>query len=356
MPLYFFYLSKLYVKNLLGILLGLSFAFAVIDYFQHFQKLDVAGNYQILYIFYVWQDALGLLYPLAIMFALIMSNISLVKHNTLSALLAFGFSKRRLVVPFIGIAFLIYLIFLLLHSTEFSYARQKAEQLLKNEIQMYNVNDLFFKYEDTFVYIKKLDPIAKRLDEITIFKVEGSQVRYTIHASVAYFDGEWWDAQDATLKTHIYRDNQLQRFEVEHKKSIKTLQGYKPKIIESLHEGKKLNILDAFYTWKLLREQHINTDKIRSAFYEKTVTPLFSIILLLIWFYKLPSHARMTNMSANIALALGSVIVVWGTLFGLARIGYNGTVLPEVAFVLPIVLLSLYAVYTLQLKKRVFKQ
>ncbi|MDQ7084773.1 MAG: hypothetical protein Q9M36_07495 [Sulfurovum sp.] len=67
--LYFVYLAKHYLKNVLAILFGLSFAFAAIDYFQHAQKLSISGSYKILYIYYMWQQALGLLYPLAIVFA-----------------------------------------------------------------------------------------------------------------------------------------------------------------------------------------------------------------------------------------------------------------------------------------------
>jgi len=73
--LYFVYLVKLYVINLIAILAGLSFAFAMIDYFQHIGQLDVAGNYKILYIFYKWQEALSMLYPLGIVFALIMTYL-----------------------------------------------------------------------------------------------------------------------------------------------------------------------------------------------------------------------------------------------------------------------------------------
>ena len=343
--LHFRYLSKLYIKNLLAILFGISFAFAAIDYFQHVQKLDVSSNYKILYIFYMWQEALGLLYPLAIVFAVIMTKLSLVKNNTMGALHAFGYNKKRLFLPMFLVASVTYAIFTFLHTTEFSYAKDKAEVLLKNELHTYDVNDLFFKYNDTFVYIKNLDPVAKKIEDITIFKVEGYQVRYTINAPTAIFDGNEWDAQNATLKTHIYKDGELEKYTIEHKKSIKTLKGYKPKIIESLYEGKALNIIDAFNTWKLLNKQNLNSDKIRAALYNKIVVPLFALALLLILFFKLPFHARMMNLGSVIALSLGATFVTWGILFGLNQMGSNGVLAPEFAAILPIVLLWVYAIY-----------
>ena len=68
-PLHFRYMVHLYIKNLLAILFGLSFSFAIIDYFQHVEDLSVTVNYKVLYVFYMWQEALGLLYPLAVVFA-----------------------------------------------------------------------------------------------------------------------------------------------------------------------------------------------------------------------------------------------------------------------------------------------
>ncbi len=343
--LHFRYISKLYIKNLLAILFGLSFAFAVIDYFQHLQKLDISSNYQILYIFYMWQEALALLYPLVIVFAVIMTKLSLVKNNTMGALHAFGYTKRRLSIPLLVVASVTYAIFTFLHTTEFSYAKDKAQSLLHNKFHVYGVNDLFFKYNDTFVYIKNLDPVKRKIEDITIFKVEGYQVRYTIHAPVALFDGNEWDAQNAILKTHIYKDGELEKYSVEHKKSIKTLQGYKPKIIESLYEGKAVNIIDAYNSWKLLSTQNMDSTKIRAALYNKTVIPIFALALLLIIFFKLPFYARMINLGSIIALSVGITFAVWGILFGLHQIGSNGVLIPELTAILPISLLLIYAFY-----------
>jgi lipopolysaccharide export system permease protein len=293
----------------------------------------------------MWQEALGLLYPLAIVFAVIMTKLTLVKNNTMGALHAFGYNKKRLFSPILAVASITYLIFTFLNTTEFSYAKDKAAILLENELNAYDVNDLFFKYNDTFVYIKKLDPVEKKIEDITIFKVEGYQVRYTIQAPIAIFDGNEWEAQNATLKTHIYKKGKLQKYSVEHRLNIKTLQGYKPKIIESLYEGKALNIIDAFNTWKLLQRQNLNSDKIRAVLYNKIIVPLFAIALLLILFFKLPFHARMINIGYVIALSLGVTFVVWGILFGLNQIGSNGVLIPEFTAILPIVLLWAYACY-----------
>jgi lipopolysaccharide export system permease protein len=345
-PKYFIYFVKHYVRNLFAILFGLSFAFAAIDYFQHIQSLDVSGNYKILYIFYMWQEALGLLYPLAIVFALLMTKLSFVKQNTMGVLHAFGYSKKQLVIPLLLVSLLTYGIFQYLNTTEFSYAKDKAKALLHNQINAYNVNNVFFKYNDTFVYMKKLDPVHKRIDDMTIFKVSGHKVLYTLHAAYALFDDTKWNAFNVLLKRHLYDDKgYLNKYAIEQKEHIETLVGYKPKIIESLYEGKALNIIDAYHTWKLLEKQHVNSDKIRSVLYEKTIVPLFAPALLLILFFKLPFHARMARLGWVTLLSLGTTFVVWGILFGLTQIGMNGVLLPEITSIIPIVLLWIYAIY-----------
>jgi len=345
LPLYFRYVAKHYFKNLIAVLFGLAFAFAAIDYFQHLRHLDTSGNQKILYIYYMWQEALGLLYPLAIVFALIMTKLSFVKQGVMGALHAFGYTKKRLVLPFLGVATLTYLVFIGLHTTSFSYAKDKAKALLEHQVDAYNVNDLFFKYNDTFVYMKKLDPIEKRLEDITIFKVTDKRVRYTIHAPYATFDHKAWQAHDAILKTHIYENEQLKRYKVEYKPTITTLRGYKPKIMESLYEGKALSLLDAYQAWKLIEAQHLDSNKVRASLYGKSIMPLFSLALLIILFFKMPYHERMMRQGIVIALSLGVTFVIWGLLFGLHQIGANGVLLPEVATILPVLLLWLYAIY-----------
>jgi len=300
----------------------------------------------------MWEQALGLLYPLAIVFALIMTKLSLIKNNTMGALHALGYGKKRLVIPILLVASMTYFLFTLLHTTEFSYAKDKANLLLKNELNSYDVNDIFFKYNDTFVYIKSLDPVEKKIEDITIFKIDNYQVKYTIHSPVALFDGKQWDAKDAVLKNHIYENGVLKKYSIEKRSNIQTLKGYKPKIIESLYEGKALNIVDAYNTLKLLDSQNLNTDKIRAVLYNKLVVPLFSIPLLIILFFKLPYHARMVKMGRVVALSLGATFIVWGILFGLNQMGLNGVLLPEMTALLPISLLWLYAFYVYFIEER----
>jgi len=343
--LYFKYLVKHYLFNLIAILMGLSLAFSIIDFFQHMKSLDTTLSNKILYIFYIWQEALRLLYPLAIIFALILTKINLVKYNNMSAFYALGYNNKILIKPFMLIAMVVYMMFAYLSTTEFSYAKEKAMAILKQRAYDYNVDDIFFKYEDTFVYMKKLYPVEKKIKDITIFKVEDKKVLYTIHAPYALFNSKSWEAKDATIKTHNYKDGKLISYTQTHKSSIETLKGYKPKIIRSLYEGKSLSTLDAYSTYKLLKREHINTDKIKTSLYNALIVPLFAPALVLILFFKMPYLGRLSNQGLVIASSLGTTFLVWGVFFGLSKVASSGVVASEFLLVLPVVGLWLYALY-----------
>jgi lipopolysaccharide export system permease protein len=133
--LYFSYIARHYLINFIALLLGLSVAFAMIDYFQHSQQLHFSSNYLIYYIFLIWQEALAQLYPIAIVFAGIMTLISLVKSSNMVVLYSFGYTKRQLFLPFFAVSMMIYIAFVGLHTTQFSYAKDKAQSMLKDGIR-----------------------------------------------------------------------------------------------------------------------------------------------------------------------------------------------------------------------------
>ncbi len=341
----FRYLAKHYFINFAALLMGLSLAFAMIDYFQHSQKLEFSSNYMILYLFLMWQEALAQLYPIAIIFAGIMTKISLIKSSNIVVLHSFGYTKRQLFLPFFTVATLIYLFFVGLQSTEFSYAKDKAQAMLEDGMRAYALNDLFFIYEGDFVYAKTLDPIKKEMKHITLFRLSGNELLYTIHAKEAKYDGEDWEATDISIKRLIYDEKGLKRYETEEHKYLTTLVGYKPKMIESIYEGKALDIIDTSHALKLLGKQNLNTNKLRSALYTKVVFPLFSIAVLLVLFFKIPFHARYMNLPLVLSLSLGSTFLFWGLLFALNQMGRNGVLLPELAIPLPVTLMLVYALY-----------
>jgi len=161
--LYCRYLAKHYIINFLALLIGLSIAFAMIDYFQHSRQLAFSSNYTILYLFFMWQEALGQLYPIAIVFAGIMTKMTMIKSSNMVALYSFGYTKRQLFFPFFVMSFMIYLLFIGLQTTEFSYAKDKAQAMLEDGMRAYALNDLFFIYELKTNYYSEYRHIKKEM-------------------------------------------------------------------------------------------------------------------------------------------------------------------------------------------------
>ncbi len=344
--LYFFYIAKHYSKNMIMILLGITSAITLIDYLQNAGRLLNAGNQTILYLFYMWEFRLAQFYPLAIVFAAVITYMSLVQNNTLVSLRAFGYSRKQLFSPFVLPAFLLYILLIFLQTGEFSYAREKAWSIAHHSESIRKVDDLFFKYNDTFVYVKSLDPIKRTLKDVTVFEVKRGKVQSAITLEDAIFDGEYWVTDNAVVTQKRYsKQGDLEGFKREHTGRYRLLKGYKPKVIELIYEGDSLSLLDAVNTYNVLQKQKLDASKIKASFYSRVILPLFSFAMMTILFFKASYHARYMNRELVWVLSLGGTLVVWGLLYALYSLSSGGTISPDIAILFPVLLLLLYAIH-----------
>jgi lipopolysaccharide export system permease protein len=97
----------------------------------------------------------------------------------------------------------------------------------------------------------------------------------------------------------------------------------------------------------LLKRQGLEIYSLRAEIYGKVFMPLFSIALLMILLFDFPFHARYMNIAVTTTKAIGGTLFVWGILFALLSIGKNGTLSPELAIILPVIFLWIYALYSL---------
>lgn len=342
----FKYVALHYVKNMLIILMGLTGLFTGLDYLMNSNSL-VSFNIKVLYAFSKWQESVSLLYPLAIILGGIWTKISFIKQNTIASFYALGVTRRTLFKPFFVVGLATYLLFLGLNFTSFATASDRAEMVRKDQYAVSKTEDLFFKYDDSFVYIKTLIPKRYKIEHLTIFKMKNNHVVETFTAKEAWYNIYEWVASDVLKKTKVIDAFGQQHLKVEHVPILHTLKNYQPKILKSIYDGKELTLSESFLAKTLLENQGLETEAVRTDIYSKIVMPLFSIALLMILIFRFPFHARYMNVGAATMKALGGTLFIWGILFALQRIGENGTVSPELALVLPIVLLWIYALYTL---------
>jgi len=325
-------------------LMAITVAITVIDYLQHTDQIRGTGNQTILYLFYTWEFRLAQFYPLVIVFAAVLTYMSLVQNNVWVSLRTFGYTGKQLFVPFFLPPLFLYLILLFLQTGEFSYAREKAWSILHHTPSARIVDDLFFKYNDAFVYVKRLDPIQKVLEDVTVFVLKEKKVVRTVTLERAVFDGEQWITDHATVTHKTYTEQgRLQGFEKVSTGKYALLKGYKPKVIELIYEGDSLSLRDALNTYAVLIKQGLDVSKIKASFYNKVLMPLFSLAILTFLFFKTPYFARYMNRELVWLLSLGGTLLLWGLLYALYSLSVGGTVSPDIAVLAPILLLLLYA-------------
>lgn len=341
----FWYIAFHYTKNLLIILLALTGLFAGLDFLMNATSLQ-SSNLKVLYIFNKWQESLNLLYPLAIIFGAIWTKIIFIKRNSMGAFYALGVTRKEVAQPFLFVAFITYIFFVGLNFTSFATAKDTAKALKKNEYNNGTSENLFFKYNESFVYIGKLLPYEQKLERLTVFTFKDKKIDNVQSASSAIYDGKEWLALDVTQKSKRLNEYGEAYLTVEHIDKLETLVGYNPKILTSIYEERQLTLYESLIAKRLLKSQGIGTFKVRSDIYGKVIMPLFSIALLMILLFTFPFHARYMNVGSVTIKALGGTLFVWGILFALHQMGSNGGVIPEVATIVPIVLLWIYAIYT----------
>jgi lipopolysaccharide export system permease protein len=331
----FNYIFKLYAKHLFFILLALVSFFVFFDFILNVKKLPDASNLQMLYVSFKTMEALDVLWQLSLVFAFITSWIALVKSNALVSFYALGYKKRAVAAPFIAIFFIAYLSMIALQTTDFSYAKDKAKQIRSNGALGSVTKDIFFKYDDNYVYMKQLFPLQKKANGIRIFQTLQDFEVKIIHANEAFFEGDAWRLPNVTIS--YVEDFKVTSQEFE---NYITLEGFKPKVLESVYEeGTGFTIIDAVDAAKLFFTQGIKTDRIQAVLMQKIFTPFFALILILIFIQKLPVHARFSNLTVTTTFYITLTLIFWGALFALYRISLTGVVAPQTGIVLPLVVM-----------------
>ncbi|GEM_PF-330406 len=347
----FRYITWHYGKNFLILLIGLSLAVVFIDFLQYAQKIPGGFNLKILYAFYTWEYMLVLIYPLVLLFALAWTQIGFINRNVFVALFSFGYGRRQVLLPFLTVATLVYLLFVGLQATSFAQGRDRARAILDKKKEQ-KLEDLFFKYNDSFVFVKQLDPIRKELHDGMIFRLQGHRVTETTRFSLARFEKKHWIAPEATLRTKRYDVNgSLTGFQERRVANLTVLEGYRPRIFKQIYQGRSLTLQDGFAAWRLLHRQGLSADKVKSNLYNMLVMPLFALAMIVILFFNTPPYQRFVRKERLWLALLGSSMLVWALLFALYRLGVNGTIDPDFGQSSVVLLLGLWA-FVLYLRER----
>ena len=249
------YILKKYLTNFIIVLISLEIFFVGIDFLQNFKSIPQSANLQLLYVLYNGFFTLTLSLPLSIVFGWIITLIIFIKNNEFVAFNALGATNRNIFLPVINISIFLLSLLIFLQMTPLAYSSDKKRKILDNEYFINTKSDIFLKYNDYYVYFKKLLPLEKRAEDIHIFKVLDNDVIETIIAEKAYFqDDKWYIVNAKIIEKPKDLDLETSKIEVRYENSLETLEGFKPKILDNVYDSKSdFSIIDAISAVKLLK-------------------------------------------------------------------------------------------------------
>ena len=296
----FGYISFHYLRYFIIILLALILFLVGFDYMGSSEKLDISANLLLIYLVYKTFYAIDMLLPLSLVFAMIATKLFLIRSNALVCFYALGYSRNAILKPFIVVSVGIIFLFISLHSwSNFARADEFAKNIRKNAQYLSPTRDLFFTYKEKFVYFSKLLPLQESAENIRVFSFVDNSLKEVLVASKASYKNDAWLINEADVITkpdHV--DFDAQGIKVVGEKNLQILQGFRPKMLDQVYEGKvNFSIMDAFDAYALLKAQNSNTSALRSALYKIFVYPFFVPSLIVIIFFFVPVSARFLNVS-----------------------------------------------------------
>jgi len=342
----FKYVSSHYLKYFFIILIALVIFTVGFDYMSTANKLESA-NLLLIYLVYKSFYAVDLLLPLSLVFAMISTKILLIRSNALVSFYSLGYSKVDILKPFVVVSSLIIMIFISLHwIPHFSRANEFSQNIRRNAQYLSPTRDLFFTYKNKFIYISKMLPLQEKAEGIRVFSVEDNSLKEVLIAkSAMYRDNAWFIPEANIIVKPKKVDFDSLGMKVMNKNDLKILQGFRPKMLDQVYEGKvNFTIKNAIDAYILLEEQNINTDVIKSALYRIFIYPFYVPSLIVIIFFFVPISARFLNVSLFSFGAILASLMVWTFLFMLGELSKNKTIPSEVGIILPVIIIFIISI------------
>jgi len=333
--------ALLYLKYISVMLMALVFFMGGFDYMDNAHSLHSA-NLIVIYLLYKAFFAIDMLLPLTLVFAMIATKIVLIRSNALVALYALGYSKNDILRPFVAVSALLVTVYIALHATSFARADEYSNNIRSSAQYLQPTKNLFFTFKDKYVYFGQLYPLREQADDVRIFSLRpgGELVEVLVAAHADYSEDAWHIVDADILHKPPTEKMDKEGITVEKQGDLQLLEGFRPKILDQVYEGKvNYTIGDAIDALMLLGDQNINLDKIKGALYRIFISPLFVPSLIILIFFVVPVSPRFLNITLFSFGAILVTMMTWSLLFMLTELSNNKTIPGEVGIVLPVLLL-----------------
>jgi len=317
------------------------------DYMDHSDRLDISANLLLIYLVFKAFNAVDMLLPLSLIFAMIATKIFLIRSNSLVSFYSLGYSRVDILKPFVVVSTSIITVFVLLHAIpSFSRANEFSRNIRNYATYLSPTKNLFFIYENKYIYFSKMLPLQKQATDVRVFTMKDNSLKEIIVAKAATYKNDSWHIAQADIITKP-DDMSFESLgiKVDDAKGLNILHGFRPKMLDQVYEGKvNFTIGDAIDAYFLLKDQNVNTSSIRGALYKIFIYPLFVPCLVVIIFFFVPISVRFLNVSLFSLGAIISTLLVWGILFMLIELSNSKTIPSEIGVILPTMILFLIAI------------
>ena len=344
----FRYIAFHYFKYFVIILAALTAFMVGFDFMENSGHLPKSANLVMIYVVYKIFYAVDMLLPLSLVFGMIATKVLLIRSNALVAFYSLGYSKNDVLKPFVIVSIIIITIYVSLHTTAaFARANEYATNIAKHSSYLRPSSNLFFTYEDKYIFFGKLFPLQQRATDVRVFKISNNNLKEVVVAKSAHYQDGYWHVP----KAHVISKPAVISFSgdgisIQEQETLSILKGFKPKILDQVYEGKvNYTILDAIDALFLLSNQNINIDRIKSALYKTFLNPLFVPSLIIIIFFFVPISQRFLNITLFSFGAILATLVTWSILFILSELSFNKAISSELGIVLPVFILFLAAIW-----------
>lgn len=338
----FRYIAFHYIKYFIIILTALSAFMVGFDYMENGSKLPDSANLVLIYLVYKLFYAVDMLLPLSLIFGMIATKVLLIRSNALVAFFSIGYSKNDVLKPFVVVSVLITSIYIAFHATSvFARANEYASNIEKSSSYIQPTSNLFFTFENKYIFFGTLYPLQQRATDVRVFQIEESNLKELVVAESAYYQDGYWHVP----KGHLMRKPDRIAFDgagitIDEREDLALLKGFKPKILDQVYEGKvNYTIMDAVDALFLLTDQNVNVDRIKSALYKTFLNPFFVPCLIVIIFFFVPVSQRFLNITLFSFGAILASLLTWSILFILSELSFNKAIPSEVGIALPILIL-----------------
>lgn len=331
------YILRKYLLHFIIVLASLQLFFVGMDFLQNSKDLPNSANLKLLYLMYNSFFTLTLTLPLSLVFGWILTLVIFVRNNELVAFTALGSKRADVYLPVIFTSLFLLVVLIFIQMTPLAYSYEQKKKILEGNYFSNTKTDIFLKYDDNFIYFKKLFPLKKQAEDIHIYRVKDKDIVETIIAKKAYFQNDKWYIVDAKIVKKPKELNfETSKLEVRYEKFLNTLEGFKPKILDNVYETKSnFSITDAISALVLLSKQDVNTDKIRASIYYETIIPFFIIPLMMLIFAYTSYNRRFFNIGSFTSFSIFGTLVIWGVFFMLHKFSNSGVIKPEVSLLIP---------------------